>query len=408
MSQLLESAEQILPDQVINVWSLSQTPICGMARTVSLQGLQGRAAYAFTEGYPPEPVVSEAGGGQLKFHSTFEVPVDVRIVDHTSQDVECMFKVANSIFESENLGISLIPNYLPVSAGAVSGMDPIVAGAEGFDKLRKEAGFTSDRLNVYFVKELSKDVGVSDFDREIIISDSASIEVLAHEVGHALSLHHVTCGGADLCFECTNLMQRGALARCTLSDGQVFRANFNDLSTLNSIYGRRTADVLECDLLPPECPPIEMLFLPESEGKCPGVCVSSSPMRAMGAVLQRPRSKPDAVLFTSELGKLPLAQRMMILQWLSADCASEFGAMNLQRIQTEVPNLKQVLQEVANNPLAGGLEKIWESQLSECPLDKWEELCKLPSGSLLAARLAALRARVQQRAKEGLNLLDLE
>lgn len=92
--------------------------------------------------------------------------------------------------------------------------------------LHSEIGFTSDHLNVYYLRDPGASSRWCGQDT-ILIGATADNEALAHEFGHAFSLED-TDGNAAIAT--TNVMADGHVGRDSFTEGQCFRANVNDCS----------------------------------------------------------------------------------------------------------------------------------------------------------------------------------
>jgi hypothetical protein len=107
-------------------------------------------------------------------------------------------------------------------------------------------GYVPDRLNIYYVNRVDFGTGPSS-SRGVRCSTSKIIAMgrntdgmlLAHELGHGLSLIHPVGSAADGLVDTTNIMHNLSSVREFLTEGQNFRAVYNPSSALNEIYDVR-------------------------------------------------------------------------------------------------------------------------------------------------------------------------
>jgi hypothetical protein len=127
--------------------------------------------------------------------------------------------------------------------------------------LESDIGFTEGKINVYYVGTVD-----SGADRgracpiggvHIIMGERSGLELLSHEIGHLFSLIHVD--GIPASFDQTNVMHSASSVRRFLTEGQVFRQQFNPSSALNGHFGLRTAQSRACprDTANARCPAID-------------------------------------------------------------------------------------------------------------------------------------------------------
>jgi hypothetical protein len=97
--------------------------------------------------------------------------------------------------------------------------------------LRSQIGFTAGQLNAYYLDNPGGARGWWCGNNTIIVGAGADNESLSHEFGHGFSLGH-TNGLPG--FPATNLMLSGGTGRNNITEGQCFRCNVDDDSTLNT------------------------------------------------------------------------------------------------------------------------------------------------------------------------------
>jgi hypothetical protein len=149
----------------------------------------------------------------------------------------------------------------PDITGAI--LNSVGGDARNWDDFSARIGFEAGRVNVYWINtvEGATTWGWSDFGARIVMGRDTGVELLAHELGHALSLQHPAgCGAAHSDFDATNVMWPCSDVRAYLTEGQTFRAHFNASSAVNAIYGARPSEpTVACwsNGQTPECPGLE-------------------------------------------------------------------------------------------------------------------------------------------------------
>ena len=118
---------------------------------------------------------------------------------------------------------------------------------EHVGSLRDNDRFAQNMINVYYVprvRNLSEAgsgarAGTRCEGHNILMGNNASIELLAHEIGHAFSLDHVDSFTSD--FDTSNVMHSASMIRNYLTEGQTFRSVVNRASAINevSFYNKR-------------------------------------------------------------------------------------------------------------------------------------------------------------------------
>ncbi|MHC4161891.1 MAG: hypothetical protein ACYSUM_07165 [Planctomycetota bacterium] len=114
--------------------------------------------------------------------------------------------------------------------------------------LNETIGKDADRINVYYVDEVFDEVeseylptsGLTEAiglgEKIIVLGHNASDDLLSHELGHCLSLHHVEPDGET--FGIRNVMYAKTTGRSYLAEGQTFRCHYDKKSALNIVYGK--------------------------------------------------------------------------------------------------------------------------------------------------------------------------
>ena len=190
------------------------------------------------------------------------VPVNVYILFGPFGDVKLDAAAhignASEIFNEMAGGVIFVPTYfdktmVPAAPGLALSDCDVASTFTGIGPL-------NNRLSVYYIDQVggrSKARWCGNLDNPgdamaspnvVLVGDSlAEPESLAHEFGHALTLHHVNQEDsvthlATLMpkpgFTVDNLMMTLVTGRQTLSTGQVFRASTNVLSAINRNHNR--------------------------------------------------------------------------------------------------------------------------------------------------------------------------
>jgi hypothetical protein len=206
----------------------------------------------------PVSLWTEATGDQLTVDLKDPLSLPLRIWsvhgDHqlVQQKAEAALTWANVAFGDSHAGIIFPAEFTDKTGDA----DP--AKSYAYCNLHmdivQDIGYEPGKLNVYYVDRVLEasptSVGVwcgtFGVGGIILMENTAPISILAHELGHALSLEHVDAvdldadGNSD--FEMwTNVMSMGSdpVITPTFTEGQAFRVNANELSFLNAIGVRR-------------------------------------------------------------------------------------------------------------------------------------------------------------------------
>lgn len=108
-------------------------------------------------------------------------------------------------------------------------------------EMEQQIGHRSGRLNIYYVERVD---GGSARGRACpiggdfaVMAESSGNELLAHEIGHLLSLTHIDHLTGD--FDRSNVMHSASSVRQYLTEAQIYRAHFNPNSTVNQHLGLR-------------------------------------------------------------------------------------------------------------------------------------------------------------------------
>ncbi len=179
----------------------------------------------------------------------------------------------------------------PISAGAYYANHPFDCGAGELARI-KQVAHKPQMLNVYFTHEVASGdvIAGSSYglwcqtipDNDVIAMGSdTDITVLSHEIGHALmnetghvdkiSVDDDSCSIAECFFDRMNVMHGASSIRWTVTEGQIFRAFYNQDGILNQIYGigpggslnhpRKCGTWIETDK--PDCPPVQKRLWPD-------------------------------------------------------------------------------------------------------------------------------------------------
>lgn len=182
--------------------------------------------------------------------------------------------------------------------------DPQAAGLARLtlcnSKADLEAGIGKQegRINIYYVETVD---GGTDRGRacsfgedHIIMASRSGHELLAHEIGHLLSLRHIDTFTSE--FDRTNVMHSSSSQRQYLTEAQIFRQQFNTGSALNAVFDQRSDETVNCsrDAVSGTCPAIRLRLKPDGSFQpnytplVPGgaVAESSLPMVLAGAHLR--------------------------------------------------------------------------------------------------------------------------
>ena len=179
---------------------------------------------------------------------------------------------ANALYDENKVGIAFVEKQrkeLPTDLGTLA---KVALACQGVGGLEGEGLYVKDQLNVYYGPVTA--TGQSCDDRNVVLVGSlANDTTLAHELGHALSLHgnETDWGHSNDVPGMTpaNIMWVGdSQARTHFSLGQAFRFNANKLSVLNKNGPRQGAERV--------CPPKPSSMAPVPDFVCPGLALDWS------------------------------------------------------------------------------------------------------------------------------------
>lgn len=173
---------------------------------------------------------------------------------------------ANLLFNTNNVGIAFNAVFQDVS-GNQNAVNTIGTGCPSVGNIQGSAFFTANRLNVYYVNSAFTGVNCGANPSIQFVGTTANNQTLAHEFGHSFSLVPVAGGHTNglAGFDATNIMQGGGAGRTHFSEGQAFRMNVNNTSTIN-VNGVRTGTVRN-----PACAPLT------TSNICPRLALNAAP-----------------------------------------------------------------------------------------------------------------------------------
>jgi hypothetical protein len=214
------------------------------------------AAIVFSDNHAPSAMTHSWTSGSDSLSLTLEpnycFPLQVWIV--SGDNVETQKKnaieaktTAGEIWRREKQGLCLIESApIDVTNKRVGGQTlaskyGTMANCAQVKDIQQDAGSTDNAVNVYYFQMLNlgteqTTVGESCGDTVILMGSETSHHLLAHELGHALSLIH-TDGRPE--FDTANVMAHASDDRKYLTEGQTFRAIVNENSIVNKFFNMR-------------------------------------------------------------------------------------------------------------------------------------------------------------------------
>jgi hypothetical protein len=179
---------------------------------------------------------------------------------------------ANAVYDENKTGIAFVEKQRkPLPTDPIT-LAKVAFACQGLGGLESAGLYVKDQLNVYYGPVTV--TGQSCDDRNmVLIGPAANDTTLAHELGHALSLHgdEQEWGHSNDVPDMTpaNIMWVGdSQARKHFSLGQAFRFNVNKLSMLNQNGSRQGPER--------DCPPKPLEGAPEPDFECPGLALDWS------------------------------------------------------------------------------------------------------------------------------------
>jgi hypothetical protein len=159
----------------------------------------------------------------------------------------------------------------------------------------QSVGFTQNQINVYYVDIVESEVAYGgsgtaygahcpEYQNVIAMGSMTDGNLLAHEIGHALSLDDIdclsnsfppsACTSNHVHFDTTEIMHSASNQRRYLTEGEVFRAVFSPASWINDVtYGLRASSLTtrNCNALDdstndPICPAIQKRIWDDGAG----------------------------------------------------------------------------------------------------------------------------------------------
>jgi hypothetical protein len=184
----------------------------------------------------------------VAFDDPYRIDVHVWIVDPSSELPAAVLEAGlttSLIWDKERQGLAF-GTFEPHDATT----DPDAAQFLDFhcglaDTIQSAIGYVDGAVNVYYVTTVDFGLGAGtgsgvwcgNAPSVIGMGRSTSDHLLAHELGHALSLSHTNEN--TLHFDGTNVMHNSSGVRQYLTEGQTFRAVYNPGSAINAIYDVR-------------------------------------------------------------------------------------------------------------------------------------------------------------------------
>jgi hypothetical protein len=114
--------------------------------------------------------------------------------------------------------------------------------------LKADIGYVPGQINIYYVHAMNwsgvlyTNSGEARMENApwVMLGSAAMNVVMAHEIGHLMSLVHVHTGAPTQWFDYTNMMTTsGSPSSRFITEGQVLRMHLSSNSVLNTLYHAR-------------------------------------------------------------------------------------------------------------------------------------------------------------------------
>ena len=240
----------------------------------------------FCRGHPPVYLAKPAGGPgsrgpwtdgkdicEIHLLAPFKIKLAIWVVKADREAfAEPAAQHANDVLHKERMGVVLDCSVTNVSSWTNASEFLRFARNDDHERVQESStgitnpadgalAFDPAAINVYLVDELGErtlsSAGVSGFVggatnkghtdtfgvRTIGMGSTVGADLLVHELGHCFRLDHTNVGPGV--FAKSNVMWNDSESRKYLSEGQVFRAHFDEKSALNKLFGLRTAGSTE-------------------------------------------------------------------------------------------------------------------------------------------------------------------
>jgi len=208
--------------------------------------------------------------------------------------------------------------------------------------LEARIGHRPGRLNIYYVETVdggtARGRACPIGGDHIIMAEASRHELLSHEIGHLLSLTH-TDAIVQL-FDRSNVMHSASSQRRYLTEGQVFRQQFDPNSVVNNLWAMRSSEARNCprDVVNAECPAIELRLW--SDGSFPPNFVELLPTgerQGRGPALNAERTQTGPVT-----GAAAIAAR-----WVEVSCEMENNSGLSEALRAAGGGAVAALNEIA-------------------------------------------------------------
>ena len=222
--------------------------------------------------------------------------------------------------------------------------------------LEQEIGHVEGQINVYWVGTVDSGTrrgrACPIGGDHIIMAEETGDELLSHEIGHSFSLTH-TDAITDF-FDQSNVMHSASSVRRYLSEGQVFRQQFNPNSMLNGILGYRTGEARACTrgAANARCPSIEARIW--ADGSFPSTLVrgAAEPHGAEASAAGAPTNGMSAA--ASRSGPLPTRPGGAdpVARWVEIECEMDENEGLSARVLEMGDDAALRLAEIATGEIA--------------------------------------------------------